>query len=387
MSDAGSRDGPRGRWPWGFLGMLALVLAVEAGLSGAERDLAPLSAADWGRVRRAASDEATRADVLCFGDSLVKFGVVPAVIEAKLGRAAYNLAALAAPPPTTYFLLRRALEAGARPSAIIVDAKASPMVAATYRANVRDWAVLAEPRDALELAAADHDLGFFGLYLVHRFLPSARLRLDVRKTVLDRLNGRPPASEVPWQPLIDRQYAINRGAILKAPNHSKDGPDPYPGGALVWEGAICYPPSWSPYPTNLAYLHKFCTLAASRSIPVFFVIPPIHPGVQAVREQLGLDAAYIAILREIRDMHANVVIVDGRHAGYGHGVYVDARHLNYEGATALSEALADVIGHRLAGEAASDRWVPLPSFVEPRAQLAIENIDASKHVIRQTIMR
>ena len=39
--------------------------------------------------------------VICFGDSLVKLGIVPAVIEGRLGRRAYNLSACAGQAPAT----------------------------------------------------------------------------------------------------------------------------------------------------------------------------------------------------------------------------------------------------------------------------------------------
>jgi len=84
------------RWPAGFVGALSLAVAVEVGLSMASRGVESLSAADWGRARTAASREATRADVLCVGDSLVKCGIVPDAIEARLDRPAYNLAVLGA---------------------------------------------------------------------------------------------------------------------------------------------------------------------------------------------------------------------------------------------------------------------------------------------------
>jgi len=67
------------------------------------------------RTRRVAHD------VLCFGDSQMKFGIAPHVVAARTGRPAYNLAIVGGQPPASYFLLRRALEAGARPSAVLFD--------------------------------------------------------------------------------------------------------------------------------------------------------------------------------------------------------------------------------------------------------------------------
>ena len=380
--------GRRRRWPAGFVGALGLAIAVEFGLARAARDIEALSAADWGRDVEAAARESSRAEVLCFGDSLVKTGVVPDALEARLDRTAYNLAALGGPPPASYCLLKRAFDAGARPHAIIVDAKAALLSRHDYRSAIGDWAILLRPIEALRMAMADHDPGFFGLYLAHHLIPSLRLRYDVRKAVLDQVAGRPPGPAAPWRPVMDRQYAVNRGAVFFAPSHPKDGPDPWPGGALsAGEAGVCFPARWSPYPTNLIYLDRFLALARSREVPVFLLIPPSHPGVQAERERRGLDARYVAIVRKVHDKYANTVVVDGRHAGFGHEVCFDGRHLNLEGATALSHALAEVIAARLDGPSGGDRWVPLPAYAGPAARLAIEDLEESKATVSRRLAR
>ena len=55
------------------------------------------------------------------GDSLAKLGVAPSLVEARSGRSVYNLAVCAGQAPSSYFLLRRVLDSGARPTAILVD--------------------------------------------------------------------------------------------------------------------------------------------------------------------------------------------------------------------------------------------------------------------------
>jgi len=186
------------RWPAGFLGMLGLLLAVETGLTRGELGLGTVGAADWGLNRAEAVREGPGAEVLCFGDSLIKCGVAPAVLEARLDRTAYNLASLGATPPASYFLLKRALDAGARPRAILFDAKASTLNAANYWYTVRDWANLVGPWDALQLARDDRNPAFFGLHLVHYLIPSVRLRLDLRTRVVGQVSGAPPGPEISW---------------------------------------------------------------------------------------------------------------------------------------------------------------------------------------------
>src|SRR5690242_12777653 len=108
-------------WPVGMLGMLALVLAAESYVARHDLDFATLWSANWRHGAAAARREGPKSAVLAFGDSLVKDGVAAPVIEARLGRRAYNLAVFNGQAPASYFLLRRALDAGARPAAVLID--------------------------------------------------------------------------------------------------------------------------------------------------------------------------------------------------------------------------------------------------------------------------
>ena len=101
--------------------MLALVAAVEAVVGGLRHDLASPLAEDWRIASLAATEKAPGRDVLCFGDSLVKYGVLPKVIQARAGMSSYNLATSGGTMPSAFFLLRQALEAGARPRAVVAD--------------------------------------------------------------------------------------------------------------------------------------------------------------------------------------------------------------------------------------------------------------------------
>src|SRR5262249_35519035 len=114
---------PRGPIPWGLLGMVGLIIAVESFVARHDLDFTPWGSAAWSASPEAARREAPSCEVLCFGDSLVKLGVLPRVIEGVTGKRAYNLSICAAQAPASYFLLRRGLEAGAKPSAILVDYK------------------------------------------------------------------------------------------------------------------------------------------------------------------------------------------------------------------------------------------------------------------------
>src|SRR5262249_14227393 len=105
--------------PWGLVGLIGLVLALETFVARHEVGLMTYVALN---ARYAVDQTRTLDDcqVLCLGDSQVKFGIDPWTIEGGSGFRARNLAIASSPTPTSYLLLRRALDAGARPSAILV---------------------------------------------------------------------------------------------------------------------------------------------------------------------------------------------------------------------------------------------------------------------------
>src|SRR3954468_14498703 len=101
------RPGRKRLIPWGLIGMLGLIAAVERSVASRAFELtANPMFLDWRESGRAARAEAARAQVLALGDSLVALGVQPRILEARFGRSAYNLAVPGAPAPASYFLLK-----------------------------------------------------------------------------------------------------------------------------------------------------------------------------------------------------------------------------------------------------------------------------------------
>src|SRR5262245_2197952 len=122
--------GPAGRargrgLPWALFGSIALVAAVECGIGRLDDALRSRVHANYWFAGRQAGREVARCEVLVLGDSLAKLGVQPCVLTERTGRSAYNLAIAGGAPPVHYFVLRRALDSGARPSALLIDAKAN----------------------------------------------------------------------------------------------------------------------------------------------------------------------------------------------------------------------------------------------------------------------
>ena len=100
---------------------------------------------------------------------------------------------------------------------------------------------------------------------------------------------------------------------------------------------------WWPKSTGprSAYVGAFLDLAARRGITVFWLLPPTSPAYQALREQGGRDARYTAFVRATQARYPNVVVIDGRHSGYGREVFIDATHLNRLGARRSSDVARD----------------------------------------------
>ncbi len=96
--------------PWGAAGMAVLVIAVEAVVGSHWFELTDPVSLSWRFSAQAAETGVRDCEVLCLGDSLVKHGLVPSVIERTSGQRAANLSAARASTLLTYCLLRRTLE-------------------------------------------------------------------------------------------------------------------------------------------------------------------------------------------------------------------------------------------------------------------------------------
>lgn len=343
------------RMPWGLVGMLALVWAIERSITRHELDFTTLGA-EHIKFAALASRDAANYDVLCFGDSLLKYGIVPRVIEAASGGRAYNLASAGATPPASYFMLRRAIEAGARPSVILVDFKPN-LLAVDPRGELRAYASFADLAESLHLAWAARDGDFFASISVARLLPSVRARYEVRASLISALCGGvgTPADRIPayW-----RNWVVNQGAQLNPKTLGVAEIVEY------WDEKICLMPEWACHPINRLYIDKFLSLAAQHAIPVVWLLPPINPRIQSKRDQLGLDLAFDRFVGGVQSGHPNVRVVDGRHSGYPITVFIDSAHLDSEGAHAFSMAVAMLLDRSgSTGPLSSGaKWTMLPDY-------------------------
>jgi hypothetical protein len=335
--------------------MIALIITLEGYVARRGLDLADPVSHSWRFSAKAARGPEAKADVLCFGDSLVKMGVLPRVISAGLGERAYNLAVFSGQAPSTFFLFRQVLVSGARPRAVIVDFHAN-LLATVAKENRLYWPELVDSWDGLELAFRAADPGLLGALVADRFLPTIKHRFEVRRSLLAALRG-------------ETSPSVHRGQELRSNWCENDG-------AHFAEFRL--PPSepprashnarWSPRPLHSAYIRRFLDLAATHGITVYWLIPPLNPAWQAHRERVGIEESYTRFVQSMSAGRTNLIVVDGRRLGLSVSQFADATHLNGEGAVILSSVLARVMR---SSQLDTTRWVEITPEIaaNPRAFL------------------
>lgn len=352
--------------PAGLLGMVAMVVAVEAGLGSRDRFTTD-HALDW----KLKGEYAQRAagGVLCFGDSLVEYGVLPNILHERLGGQSYNFALPGGTPAVSHDLLKRCLDSGARPRAVVVDFPPWQLVPVSHleEARRRLWPMVLEPSEVLDLALSRRDPGLAATIWVSQALASYRDRFEIRASILAALDGKDRRDNDIRNFLTRWNLRSNRGAIVM-PDQGRRA-DPLPGLPAIKDRRRD--------PTFVADVDRFLRLAASRSIPVYGLAMPFSPEHQADCDAAGGTAAYDAFLRDEQAKFPGLIVVDARHLGYDPSLFNDAMHLNRRGATALSDDLAALI----AEGPGPGRWVALPPYRERPASPRVEDIMESRVAI------
>ena len=375
MLDGRDGAGPaKGRRPpWGLLGMVGLVVLIESTLAGHDLDFTAPWHWDW----RVTGHWATRTeqvggrDVLLFGDSLVKFGLMPEVIRQGSGRTVLNLGLHTGQASSSYFLLERALLAGARPSAIVLDLTPH-LLSQAPATNAHLWSELLSTGESLDLATTMRDPDFFASTMLGRVLTSFKERPEIRANVLAALAGKTSSRRYEI-PIYRRNWKVNDGAQLMG-DAGAPAIDPD-----VWINALYT--KWSPHPVNVAYLDRFLALAASRQVPVYWLLPPIHPAVQARIDASRFDRAHSAFVRGVQARFPGTVVVDARHSGFTPDLFTDGVHLNRRGALELSAAIAgSVLGP--VGAEGPNRWVALDLSRARPVDYPMEDVNRSGVALR-----
>ena len=360
---------PRGSLPRGLLGLIALVLAVEAVVARYESvSLTTVDRDDWGRTARAARRASAPGGTLCFGDSLVKFGIAPAVLRARTGRPARNLAACGGPPAFAYLMLRRAL-ARSRPVDLVIELTPSSLVMPPGY-YLSHWQALATAGEALDLAWSTRDAGLFGHILTGRLLPTFRDRHPIRALLRRAVAGRDPYEAdartlAAWRRNARRNLG---GFLLPAPPPRPIEVDP--------TNKSLFPDFWVPDPAEAGYATRLLELAAASGARTYLLLPPYSPATRALYRRRGLDALQALLARQVQSRFPGLVVLDARRSGYPDAAFADMVHLNRRGAVALSAALGDVLRDGRRGD--PRRWVELPPYREPTSRVALEDLGQSE---------
>jgi hypothetical protein len=377
LPEEASSSPTRSKLPLGFAGMLGLIVLIEGVVGRNWLDFSDPVSLSWRHSASTARSKAPGCELLCLGDSLVKHGLLPSVIQATSGQRAVNLAAARCPTPMTYFLLRLALEAGSRPRAIVLDVKPAVLIGG-LDFNRRYWQEVVSLREAMELFQISHKGGLLVSIVAGRLLPSLRARLEIRSNLRAALRGQTDQlhdiNRVLW-----RNWSVNAGANVTSPHSG------YHGQLGAETAERLHADRFYVDRANTEAIHRLLRLATAKKIPVFWLLPPLSPALQAQRDQGGAEARYEEFVRSFQSRHAAAVtVLDARSAGYAPELFVDATHLSSRGAVALSGAVATAIEQSLKqpDPAASSRWIKLgpPTLPFERFASSIEDLDQSRAI-------
>jgi hypothetical protein len=348
--------------------MFALVAMVEAGVARRWESVSDPVAFSWRFSAEAAGSRAKGCGVLVVGDSLAKHGLIPRVIESATGRRAYNLAAAAAPAPLTYFLLRRAVDAGARPEALVVEFKPS-VLAGGPRFRVRDWPEVLNPSEMAELALASRSGEFTAELILGALLPSFRARHDVRDALASALRGE-PARLVALNAICRRNWEVNAGANVATPRPGFDG------AVTEREHRELLSHRFGVHRVNAVYVRRTLDLAAATGARTYLLIPPFSPALADRRGRTGAEAGYTDFVRSLRERYPELTVLDARNSGYPASAFNDPTHLDRRGATTLSANVAAVV--RRDTDPPKGGWINLPAFHAEAEPGGLEDVEQSR---------
>jgi hypothetical protein len=159
-------------FPFGLIGMLATLAVGQRFFAHQTQEIVPTRRVEmsWRNAARGATGPEGQSEILCLGDSRIKLGVLPRVLEERLNLTSYNLALLGGQAPSSYFLFRRLLEHGARPRAVLVDFSET-LLAFSPSQNAVCLTDRVGPSESLEVAWHSRDPTLAVSTALHKLLP------------------------------------------------------------------------------------------------------------------------------------------------------------------------------------------------------------------------
>jgi hypothetical protein len=368
------------RWPTGLIGALGLILLLDpilARIPGGDDRKSRLDTS-WQSSFRSASEPESRAEILCFGDSLIKLGILPRVLEARLGRSAYSLAVLGGQPPTSFYLLRRVLERGPAPRALVVGF--SPLLLGMDpRVNLEWWARLLPARERLELARRARDPGLAVSLILHGLMTSLSNRDAFRGALGFAAFEREERLAGDDLRALLRNWDLNRGAqVAPRPFVPIRGSLPRPHDRPGWR--------WQPHPAHADFVERFLSLAQDRRIPVYWVIPPAEAAWLDRNDRVGTVAAYRQYVHDQLPRFPVLTVLDLQRAGWDRRWFRDPIHVNRDGAIRLSLAVAEAIARTQGASDSRERWVEMDGASSAPGQpfqALLEDLDQSRLAVNQ----
>lgn len=371
--DAESASVTGGAMPWGALGALVLIVAVECLLARQPLHLADPVSLSWRHAATLAEGHARGAEILLAGDSLIMHGVEPSLVREQTGLDAINLGAARAPALYTYFLVRRVLDSGVRPRAIVFCAKPAVLMGGPDY-DARYWQEVLSPREFLELTAMTGRGGLSLTLLAGRLLPSLRSRLEIRSWIKAGFHGEndpiTEANRVLW-----RNWTVNRGANMASAQAPFEGRlDPKVADRL-------HADRFHVDRTNALALDRLLSLASREHVPIYWLLPPLSDALQSRRDSSGAEAAYEAFILANLARHPGVIVLDARRSGFANLLFCDATHLNARGAVCLTRLVARAVTTESQGS--GPRWIRLerPTEPFPPEPSDLEDVEESKGIV------
>jgi hypothetical protein len=359
--------------------MIALIVAIECFVAHNWLDVSDPVSLSWRYSAISARTRVGDEDLLLVGDSLIKHALIPSVMTEASGLRSANLGAARCPTLMTYFVLRRSLEAGARPRAIVFNAKPAVLIGGPDFTQ-RYWQEILTPRELFQLFQMMPRSEFVVATLAGRVLPSLRSRPEIRSHLLAKSRGEPgPLSEI--NRALWRNWMVNGGANV-VPLHP-----PFDGELTAKAASNLHPDKFHVEKSNALGIRHILELAHDRAIPVFWLLPPLSPKLQAAREQSGAERAYLDFIRGYQVRYPGTLsVLDGRNAGYPAAAFFDATHLNAEGAVAVSRAVAKVIAPEGCekGVKPPSGWITLESWSDRLFDEipVLEDVETSRRFVR-----
>ena len=355
--------------PWGVIGMLPILFAVEAWVESRTLDVTSPATMSWRLSESASRHEAVDADVLFLGDSLVKHGLLPEISAEESGLKGFNLSVCAAQAAADFYLLRNALHSGAKPTKLVV-AYTPDLLMGSPRELLRCYPELLTPAEVIELARIERDTSFGVETLLNMAFRSIKARHEIRDVLWKTYLGTADASPRPVSQMLARNWSIHQGAQFTPENPSYHGevtPDDLKrlNASRFW----CHR-------TNRVYVEKLLRLAESRRIQVYWLLSPMAPKVQAERDRSGAERRFEAFVESFREAHPTLQVIDARRSGYGPELFVDPVHLNGRGAIALTRQIAAILKRSESGG-----WTVVEAPKVPAVLPDLEDLHGSRLAI------